>query len=496
MKDKLFDDILKDKLLSLQVDDLSDTKWDALQSRVHKEVTDEAFDNSFSAKLSEYAASPATSDWDSFSKLLNDNEAFDTQVKSKLEEIPATKVSEHWVILQDHLRNIRNVKEGILKLKLIEAILSVSFLLMFVSSIPSFELPGKYHSVTLDEQIAISQIDRRSNEVVSVNSNEKYFTSGSITPESSNSNITHQNNIEAGITFQADNVVKASESEVTSESVKTLLQPHQSDVTRQVPKEVISPIQNNPITDHISVIEQAKGHTLTSQQPTSLPIDQAEMSILDHRLANLAFHVVVGVNGDQIATPYDATFQTAAFDHRSIGNNVGARLSYDLSKLTIETGFSVLTKGYKPRYLVSSQGRTTEAIVNGFETVDYKFVSVPLTAKYDLLSNNRYSVYGIAGLRLDHLTQESFTLNTSSLSTNPTEFEEFIENKTIASLGSNDNFLHYSLGLGVSRALTSTIDLYGQVLYSDQLTQQGIGLSQNTITTVNFQVGIKYFPFK
>ena len=200
--------------------------------------------------------------------------------------------------------------------------------------------------------------------------------------------------------------------------------------------------------------------------------------------------MAIGIDADVVSTPSDEEFM--AYNHLSIGSNVGGRISYDAGRLSLETGLSIMHKGYKPQYL-QGDGARQEILFQTLEAIDFKMVSIPLTAKYDVLSINRSKLYGIAGVQYTNLTSETY---------HETQFDtsnggsDYLVSKAIDSDMLSDHIVHYSVGAGLIRPVSRDLSIYGQLLYTNQLSTTGIGINQDVFNSTNFQFGVKYYPFR
>ncbi len=510
MKDKLFDDILKSKLLSLRIDPDADTKWDVLSQKVNEELGDSAFDVTISSKLSQLSTTVPSSDWDSFSEMLQHSDDFDTTVKTKLDSIKGTKVSEHWLVLQDKLMHILYLKENILKLKIVESILGIGLIFLFVATVPYM----------LQVQGDIAQIEAVAQYQTTISSKGKAASLGKeygvpshqsketiASSDESNQNIVQRNNSES-IDIAINNTVPA-------QVEPSALQVHDATNAKLASSDTsVSNISNGIVQNsslnnsgNIKKVEKTTHIGPMSQLDRS---DMGNLKVNDYAIninsigeevqtpmangllskSNFAIHTTIGLDVDVISTPSDDEF--IAYNHLAIGSSIGGRLSYDVGRLSLETGVSIKNKGYKPSYL-TSDGARQEILFQTLEAIDFKIVSIPVTAKYQVLSINRNKVFTIAGLQYSNLSSETY---------HETQFDTsnggsaYLENKAIASSLLSDHIVHYSLGAGLSRTISRDISIYGQLLYTSQLSSTGIGINQDAFNSTNFQFGIKYYPFR
>jgi hypothetical protein len=502
MKDKLFDDILKSKLLSLRIDPDTDTKWDVLNQKVNEELGDSAFDVTISSKLSQLSQTVPVSDWDSFSEILQHSDDFDSTVKTKLDSIKGTKVSEHWLVLQDKLMHILYLKENILKLKIVESILGVGLLLLFVATVPYMQqnqddiaqldtvadYQSSISSINLDKQEIVSENPTLQSSTITVNSGEA----------SENTGLNNNEASDIAIKNTAPAQVESYESVTISHRVVT---GSVSEELVQTPTLINSGSLNisatetsTPIASINALDRSDRAYLELNDLVVSLPTVELEMQApLANGLlskSNIAIHTTIGLDVDVVSTPGDDEF--VAYNHLAIGSNIGGRLSYDVGRLSLETGLSILNKGYKPDYLNGDDARQ-EILFQTLEAIDFKMVSIPVMAKYQVLSISQNDVYGIAGLQYSNLSAETY---------HETQFDTsnggsaYLENKAIASDLLSDHIVHYSLGAGVSRPVSKDISVYGQLLYTSQLSTSGIGINQDVFNSTNFQFGVKYYPFR
>lgn len=500
MRDRQFDDVLKDKLDSISAD-RADSNWARLNERIQSRIEDSAFDDSIVQKFSENLTVPGKSDWDTFSQMLSHSESFDSDVKQKLQNLQGNNVSEHWLILHDKLKHILYLKEAILSLKIIESLLATSLLLIFVTLLPFVN----NQRIAMNDVSSTSGITEASNKLLPeknfalssiesnlrVNNNTSRIedpiakpTLGDLRVAGSievRKNTTKSTFVDSSLISDHGFIVSRDSNDFDNAEVVSLVT-NESDLSQQaIPANVNNrdKVTNIPILPMVTnfVIEEAS-HIASF----GMAIDMIGMDIFNNSTEpKFALHLVSGLSLDQIFTPEDEIFELESYNHVSLGSSVGGRISYDLGKLSLETGLSILYKGYKP--LVHT--------LQSIETINFKLASIPLIAKYDIGQLFDSQIFGVTGLQYSQLTSESFTLDDRILRLG--NGDNYLQKKILAR-SLNEDFVHYSLGIGARRSLTETIQIYGQVLYTDQLSRSGVGLNHDVINSTNLQFGIKFYP--
>ncbi len=543
MKDKQFDHIIHAKLSSLRASDIQ-SDWEVLQSKIDSDLQSEAeFDSSISDKLTQLSTAGISSipDWETFAQKLHQTEEFDLRVKQKLNNIPATKVSEHWLLLQERLQKIRDLKESILKLKFGESLLMMSLLLCFVGLSQywlSPDLPTDYKHVAL-----LSQSERGESMLVKPNNASKDTKQSPIVEQdisslNSNDQVTSTQVAVRHLPLHTQSPqVTQSRSGVTDTSLSTtgrsqMVSLVSNSDSRQISDNAaFNAKESNTSNTYIhtksddgldNTIQSSTIPLLASQgQSSSSSIDRIDrnlqsisstavdmsstyanrMSIIKDQSetkstpGRFAIHTIAGVGIDQINTPGDEVFEFSGYQHYASNSDVGLRLSYDIKDWSIETGISLLHKGYKPKYIQDTIRVQNQAVVQSLESIDLEFVSVPLTIKRSIPIRENLSIYGMMGIEYLYVSSEQYNVEEKSTAIGEVgqdlEVVGIIEYKENARVV-NDHSMNYTAGLGLIKSINPLVDIYGQALYRGQFNSTtGIGLNEDRFNSLTLQAGFK-----
>jgi len=553
--DQDFDLSIEGKLSSLKAN-AAQSDWDALQSKIEMDLqSDTQFDSTISEKVAQFSTGTnSTPDWENFSQILNQTGEFDQTIKQKLTQIPATQVSEHWLLLQERLQGIRNLKESILKLKFGESLLMMSLLLCFMS-LSDYILPS-YQGT--DDILAVQP------QIIDFNKEKKTVDSSPLTAQPSLKHDLSQSDVNHPISkeeLSEDEISKeGSNREVGAESTTEVgkyhaqYSPHTGRSTSPqlvesennnsdtqllaqvtVPNRLIgssedvsalvntAPIANGPSTSTLSPATPLLSNENQKSQNLSTGVDETTLSYgipLDHERSEdkqsliaqsveaagqrepnshsgrFAFHTLVGVGIDQINTPGDEVFEFVGYQHYAANSDVGVRLSYDINNWSFETGISVLHKGYKPKYIQDTIRVLNQAVVQSLETIEFEFISVPLTVRRAFPISDDLSIYGLVGLEYLNVVSEQYNVEETNTDLPQLgedlglvgSLEYYKQNARVV----NNHSMNYTAGLGLIKSINPLVSVYGQAVYRGQFSDtSGIGLNEDRFNSLSLQAGIK-----
>jgi len=519
MKDKQFDHIISNKLDSLKANPRQ-SDWDKLRAKIElDQQSDIQFDSSISEKVSQFNMGvAATPDWENFSQKLNQTVEFDATILQKLNQIPTTHVSKHWLILQDRLQKIRDLKQSILRIKVGESLLMISLLLCFIN-FSHYLFPTVNDDIselvlnTSEVDNTIDKLDRTINveSVVGSFPNDKVLENTSLVAQKSSSlgfsedlaveNDSNHSGISADHTNQSARILQSvtvaaanienrvndiiQKREVVVAST-TLVKRTESQSSISDPS--LIPILTSTVESKKVSLKGMKLSTLHNVEVANEKIDKVKPH------SGFAIHSLIGLGVDQISTPDDERFDLIGYQHYALNSDAGLRVSYDFNNWSIETGVSILHKGYKPKYLQDTIRVQNEAVVVSLETIELELISIPVTVKRSISLNDKLSIYGMAGLEYLKITSETYDIieKNAELPEVGKELEVVsdLEYKVNSPIIKNES-MNYTVGLGLMKSINPLVDVYSQTLYRGQISDNGIGINQDKFNSLTVQAGFK-----
>lgn len=455
MLNKKFDDILKHKLDSIQLNTKSD--WDVFSKKLDNTMLNDAeFDQHLAQKLGSIQ-SPTLPDWDAFSQKLT-TESFDDSITDKLKEIDTSQVSEHWLLLKDRLENILYFKEQLFSIKLFESFLIVALLVTFINISPVIFKGTPVSQVAINtqpidntlepipqaEKVELVSTQTKNNaSTVAVKDKSKSQGSAIVKQTSTTTLINNNSNIMAASTSQP-----------------TLSNQQESTAFKQtpsIPKTAKASVPPTQSIEKLALHGLVNPKLATNDMASAISEQAKDKQINVHVIGGLSNHFV------HIDNPDLSNTNKHAFFTQTISSQVGFLVSKEHSKWSVESGV-----------LFSKRSYTS---IQGLEVSD-NLISIPVNMKYYTNQYNKWSVFALAGITGTYMGKS-------------------LENPIIEKSTDLINYTYLSMtgGVGVQYRPTGLASFYAQAQYTSDLNKEGLGTSKYQYDALGLTIGMKLNPF-
>lgn len=228
----------------------------------------------------------------------------------------------------------------------------------------------------------------------------------------------------------------------------------------------------------------------------------------------------IGMSGsfdyNRVITPPDPNENRLdVYDRYARGYSSGVTVGFEMGKLELETGLGYASKHYLPQQVVFVQGSLQEGFIGeGIREIELNMLSLPLNLKFHFLNREKWRVYVLAGTSLQfafhnnyYTSTQSFTYGASKPLLNSGGVSPLEDNKDLkrgffeGGPFKENSYLTGNLGLGIERNFSYRWSLFLQPTYQYSMDYFGLldkrlGPNKDEIRTFSVQTGIKMRLFK
>lgn len=228
----------------------------------------------------------------------------------------------------------------------------------------------------------------------------------------------------------------------------------------------------------------------------------------------------IGMSGsfdyNRIITPPDPNEnRLEVYDRYARGYSSAVTVGFEMGKLEIETGLGYASKHYLPQQVVFVQGSLQEGFIGeGIREIELNMLSLPVNLKFHFLNREKWRVYVLAGTSLQFTfhnnyftSTQSFTYSISKPLLNSGRVSPLEDNKDLkrgffeGGPFKENSYLTGNLGLGIERNFSYRWSLFLQPTYQYSMDYFGmldkrLGPNKDEISTFSVQTGIKMRLFK
>lgn len=458
MIDRHFDDILRDKLHSMRIE--QDADWSVFSAKLDLALqSDEIFDQSVEHKLASFDTTALTPDWDKFAQKLENQQSFDDAVNQKLHQIDTSRVSEHWLLLKDRLEQILALKERMFSIKIFESFLIIASLLTFVNISPW--LLNKPSSQMVETQTQINKPDNTTNLLV-----DSLEEQPEIIPSEAD-NTPNTSYIKEPISTKRvtiPNAVRQVEKQSTIIAPPAITSNNaQAQKRARSHSSSLIPVSTPEEKEQLAAsadIDKIALHALPEQSPT-IKSDKEVAVVAEH--PRLHFHALTGITNTFVYSKLYADQYPGKYSYfnRTPSITMGLLGSIDMKHLSLETG------------LLFSQRKFED---NSPNTLTERLISIPINIKVSTDQYKKWSVYALAGLQGSIMSR--------------TTFNELAKSKSI-----DYTYASVNGGIGLQHRFSKYGAIYAQANYAHHLTKDGIGTAGFHYDQIGLNLGIKVIPF-
>ncbi|MEE9439342.1 MAG: hypothetical protein V3V14_10110 [Saprospiraceae bacterium] len=505
MRDKEFDDILKNKLEAQKSYNLTDDwetfkhKWDTASTESDIESNDIFVDE------------------------------FDNNVKQEFEKIRAPYNAAHWILLKIQYEEYLHFRNNLYLAKVVE--LSILGLLVFgmlniwpiKKDVYNFAKDSKKYALIIDDNHSNISLKEdlyhteKSKLVSKRNTNE--VNSQAIV---SNQHFEHYGkkiNVDLSVTKSAlqtsliiDANVNGTRIAYDIGNVERIIGNNSIGIGRidnlKQRGDVITTIEKK--TFFIPFINIKESKIIVPIRPIVLPnmSTKQNQSISEKTVLNFA----VGPKVNFIDSPFDPVYEIDPYNTFNTNFNISAKIEKEIGSINIYTGLGYTNTSYIPK-IVREKYNEKENEINetSLENIQFKTFNVPIGVKADLFSSDTYSIYAAAGVNvcligianykvLDNpigrakpstfITNQNGRFNVNeNTKLSQKEFSTGVFNG--ASLKDN-LYASATLSFGCQKQISETIGLFVEPSYSHFISSEGIGPNRDKVHSFSVDLGMRY----
>lgn len=471
MKDKRFDQLIKDRMEHLEVP-MQKGGWEQ-----------------FSSKLDQYAASSVPD---------QEDKDFDALIFNQLHRLEATFNPAHWSQMRRRIRIELGWHRTLLSLKLAE--LTLIGLLVFVFghelSNPN-RLPGQ-PKTTVSPHKAVAKTNSES-------SLQATNSTAAATADPAAKQSTPANSFFSAI------------AETTTPQVASLPPATMNPMVVSEQKASVLTVQPEKRSDDAT-------NTFVSSllQHATLPVryehyvDLDAVVSLPQKETLLRIGMIGAVDYNRVITPPDPKeSRLEVYDRYAMGYSSGISVGFEMGNVEIETGLGYASRHYLPQPVVFVQGSLQEGFIGeGIREIELNMLSLPLNIKFYVVNREKWRIYALAGTALHFAFQNNYYTSAQRFSygltqpilnaghTSPLEDNKelkagFFEGGPFM----ENSYLTGNLGLGMERNFSYRWSLFVQPTYQHAMDYFGVldkrlGPNKDEIRTFSVLTGIKMRLFK
>lgn len=471
MKDKRFDQLIKDRMEHLEVP-MQKGGWEQ-----------------FSSKLDQQAASgvPDQEDRD-----------FDALIFNQLHRLEATFNPAHWTQMSRRIRIELGWHRTLLSFKLAE--LTLIGLLVFVFgyelSNPN-RLPGQPKTTVSPHKTIAGTTAERATQTSSATA-----TFYPAAKQSSPANAFFSATAEPNLPPRVTSLPPIAMNSVVVPAQKPPLLPVQpekfdnsattADFAAALLQHTTPPVRYEPYVDLDAVISLPQKETL------------------------LRIGMIGAVDYNRVITPPDPKEnRLEVYDRYAMGYSSGISVGFEMGNLEIETGLGYASRPYLPQPVVFVQGSLQEGFIGeGIREIELNMLSLPLNFKFYVVNREKWRVYALAGSALHFAFQNNYYTSAQRFSygltrpllnagqTSPLEDNKELKAGFFEGGPFKENsYLTGNLGVGVERNFSYRWSLFVQPTYQHAMDYSGVldkrlGPNKDEIRTFSVLTGIKMRLFK
>ncbi len=535
--DALFDQSIQNNLSDFQLE-IYPKDWDVLEHKLEHEEVENGFDAIIGSKLAEVSLNEL-SDWDSFEKILENNDNFDNQIASKVRNHQVSMNNNHWPKLSEHLENIERQRRRIVITKFIEAAIFILFILSIMQLYPihNIKKTNIYRTVAVNNDLQNSNNSQLNENIKEVNpsilttqaaidtkialTNELVSSSKQsiiLEDQISNSNILQNVNTDLVVEkFSKSNngnfIDEALRFPITDKYVDDLSSIEWNDLEENLSDDLNfeGPINENDAFQHNLVLVS---NTLKSMGISSLDYVRDEFSTPSpinkskNKRGQLWVNTYGAADANFINTPYDNFYDSEGYQNDAYGYSLGASVSFETNNWELESGVEYSSLNYFPKAIIETTGSAFRGYTETtLKEIIFEMVEIPLNFKYKIFRKSGWSVYALSGLGMGAVLNGTYDINEESkapltsakpgltFSSQPDytildkkEFDEGLLNKGKLQ---NNIFFTLNTGIGITKKISESITFYAQPTYFHNLSVGGLGPNNDVHNRLTLQIGTK-----
>ncbi len=226
------------------------------------------------------------------------------------------------------------------------------------------------------------------------------------------------------------------------------------------------------------------------------------------------FSMMGAFDYNRIITPENKEFRLTSFDRYEIGYGGGFLFGIEKGRFGLQTGGLYSYKHVRPIRVAYLEGNFDQGYLGEvLKEYDYSTISIPVNITYDVIRQNGWRIYAIAGASLNVVYEANYYvvlnrgknvggygfagsgLGSASTATTRTQLDEVKFPRGWFQGGSftENSYITTNIGVGVERFLQDRWSVFAQPTYQHGLIfmNQGLGPFKDQLRTMSFFTGIR-----
>ncbi len=485
-------------------------------------------DASFDALIKQKMAhtEKGKADWDTFAQKLHKEHdaAFDEEVVDTLQKHRRNYVSEHWLILQERLKQIAYLKGSVIRIKLLELACMIALLLTsynvfnYVWSkqvIAGVEKTAELNASGQDQVFSADQMEGERPQEPSASIVKNTFASNKTSIQENKTQIVlpSENAHVSSLHERSSQASNASNGNEYNPFMSTRRQDGTRNIdsvsknrenvhpsTVGIKKEVLSlaTLNQKTIATLASLDKEIMGISL-ALSPIATSQDQLQDDC-NRNGWNVSLALEVGVDRFNVLTPYDPTFDVEAYDQQGTSASQSVLLGLNYGNVGLETGLSRSRMEYSPVGIIDTFGNeaTNTYFVKSLDKISYDYRSIPMQLSYAVNISPQWRIFASTGMSYHWIKGESY--DAPQVSVDHKEVNNKGEKSEasavdvqldLASLRAN-NFWRFKSTIGLERCFGRYGSLYVRPSYEQSMLNTFIGPNRDRFNQWNVSIGYKY----
>lgn len=454
MKNKEFDDIIRNKLESLNTEgtvgswDLFKEKWDSESglADVGDELSseDQEFDDVIKNKLESLNTAGTVDAWDLFkekwdsesspvsaeSELSSEDQDLDAKIKMDMQKLRIPFNSKHWIILKEQLELEALFKKKLFVAKSVELII-LGFLVIGILNllpiqndiyqIPVYDNP-MVASVPVDKETAErheAQEEERLTDQIKLN--QQYFNTTKKIVQKAIRTVDVQPlsfaPLEKNIELKSK---KTNTGAVQQNNVRNVINDFKSAIhfpfihnsveisNREIPEKLLTKKEDN---HSVALLEQKELIGLDiPRRPIGFPdIILVNKSFAEEGNTYLSFSIGPKIN--LINSPFDPVYEIDPYNTINTNFNISAKLQKDLGPLEMYLGLGYTNTSYVPQSVDEVyEPKERQFSLASLESIKFKTFNVPVGVRYNLIDSKKIQLYAAAGVDVNIIADSDYKI--------------------------------------------------------------------------------------
>ena len=441
------------------------------------------FDDIIKSKLQELEDMPATSDWDVFEEMYDEElagseAAFDRSIADKVENYNIAFNSSHWALMKEKLEREEFIRTSIYFSKIAEAGIVFLLLFTFLNLFPSLNYQQVKRSFASIEK-SVNPAVKTLAPTLSSSDDETTFKT---------SQLNRAERIQAIVTNDKRSFVDIKTIETKNPEALSIVHTIEKSNSAASNKSILE------IPDIVSEFSELENEKMEFYRVPSKNVGSRSKG---ESYLSASFSPTVNI----VNSPANYILHTDPYTVDALGFETGLGYSFRMNKFEIGTGITYAKKSYQPQILNQLSGGFTEGYSERtLQNISFDLISVPFSLSYHMLSGDDFSLYASAGTSFNFITNAGYRVNQNGQiiesldriqETRRAAEREYTQG--IFQGGSiHDNlFISLDISIGLETKLLDNLNIFFAPTLRQHIGIAGIGPNQDHVHSFGLNIGLK-----